>query len=161
MLPVVTAIQVATSPGQTYGVSVFNPHWRMSLSLSHSELSGAYMLGTLLASLPMTLVGAAMDRYGPRKTLAVVVALFGLVCAGVSQVNGLFTLFAAFLFLRMLGQGAMGLLAVNTLAMWFNRRLGFAGGISSLGFTVAMAAVPSSSGSAAAMTGQAPVRREG
>ena len=142
MLPVVTAIQVATSPGQTYGVSVFNPHWRTSLSLSHSELSGAYMLGTLLASLPMTLVGAVMDRYGPRRTLAVVAALFGLVCAGVSQVSGLFTLFVAFLFLRMLGQGAMGLLAANTLAMWFNRRLGFAGGISSLGFTAAMAAIP-------------------
>ncbi|MDP6778621.1 MAG: MFS transporter [Candidatus Latescibacteria bacterium] len=142
MLPVVTAIQVSTSPGQTYGVSVFNPHWRADLGLSHSELSGAYMLGTLLASLPMTYVGSLMDRYGSRKVLAAVVASFGLVCAGVSQVGGLVTLFVAFLLLRMLGQGAIGLLGMNTLAMWFNRRLGFASGISSLGFTAAMAAIP-------------------
>ncbi len=142
MLPVVMATGIATTPGQTYVIAVFNPYLRSSLSLSHSELSGAYMAGTLLAALPMTFVGVLMDRFGPRRTLAGVVILLGLVCAAASQATGLVTLFLAFLGLRMLGQGAMGLLGINTLALWFNRRLGFASGISGLGLMVALSLVP-------------------
>ena len=58
ILPVVLAIQVASSPGQTFGVSIFNPYIRAELGLSHSEISGAYMLGTLLAALSMGTVPA-------------------------------------------------------------------------------------------------------
>ena len=142
MLPIITLIQIATAPGQTFGVAVFNPYLSAALSLSSTELSGAYMAGTLLAALPMTWTGALMDRHGPRKTLVGVVLLFGLTCLGMSQVSGLFTLFLVFLCLRLLGQGAMGLLAGATLAMWFNRRLGLAGGISNLGAAAAMGATP-------------------
>jgi hypothetical protein len=44
MLPVVMITLVATSPGQTFGVSVFNPYIRRVLNLSHSEISGAYTI---------------------------------------------------------------------------------------------------------------------
>ena len=142
ILPVVLAIQVSSSPGQTFGVSIFNPYIRAELGLSHSEISGAYMLGTLLASLPMVYVGSLMDRHGPRRVLIGVVALFGLTCVGVSQVAGLFTVFVSFLFLRMLAQGSMGLLTSNSVAMWFNRRLGLAVGIVSTGSALAMGMVP-------------------
>ena len=87
------------------------------------------MVGTLLASLPMVYVGSLMDRYGPRRILLGVVVLFGLACVGMSRVSGLFTVFVSFLFLRMLGQGAMSMLAANSIALWFNRRLGLAIGI--------------------------------
>ena len=142
MLPVVFMIQVASSPGQTYGVSVFNPHIRRALDLSHSEISGAYMLGTFLASLPMIYVGALMDRFGPRRILTGVVLLFGLACVALSQATGLVTVFLSFLFLRMLGQGSIGLLTANTLAMWFNARLGLAAGLMSAVGAVAMGGIP-------------------
>lgn len=142
MVPIAMVVQIATSPGQTYGISLFNPYLREALSLSQSELSGAYMLGTLLASLPMTYVGHLMDRYGPRRTLTAVVILFGLACGGMMRVNGLVTLFVVFLFLRMLGQGSMGLLGTNAVALWFNRRLGLANGIMSLGMAASMGAMP-------------------
>ncbi|NKB68990.1 MAG: MFS transporter [Candidatus Latescibacteria bacterium] len=142
ILPVVLAIQVASSPGQTFGVSIFNPYIRAELGLSHSEISGAYMLGTLLASLPMVYVGSLMDRYGPRRVLAGVVTLFGITCLGVSQVDGLVTVFISFLFLRMLAQGSMGMLTSNAVAMWFNRRLGLAIGIVSTGSALSMGLVP-------------------
>ena len=142
MLPIVLSIQVASSPGQTFGVSVFNPYIRSELGLSHSQISGAYMLGTLLASIPMVYVGSLMDRYGPRRILAGVVTLFGLTCVGFSQASGLITVFLSFLFLRMLAQGSMGLLANNTMAMWFNRRLGLAVGIVSTGSALSMGLVP-------------------
>ncbi len=143
MLPIVLVIQVATSPGQTYGVSVFNPHIRNDLGLSQSEISGAYMCGTLLASLPMIYVGTLMDRYGPRRILTGVVILFSLTCGAMSHATGLVTLFLSFLFLRMLGQGSMGLLTANTMALWFNRKLGFAVGIVSVGSSLSMGIVPS------------------
>jgi len=142
MVPIAMVVQIATSPGQTYGISLFNPYLREALSLSQSELSGAYMLGTLLASLPMTYVGHLMDRYGPRRTLTAVTVLFGLACGGMMRVNGLVTLFVVFLFLRMLGQGSMGLLGTNAVALWFNRRLGLANGIMSLGMAASMGAMP-------------------
>jgi len=142
MLAVTTVTQVCTSPGQTYGVSAFNNSFRGSLGLSDTSLTGAYMLGTLLASLPMTYVGAMFDRYGGRRTLSGVVFLFGLTCIATSRVSGLVTLFLAFLFLRMCGQGAMGLIATNTDAMWFHRRLGTAVGIKRVVGSLLMGAIP-------------------
>ena len=116
MVPAVMLISICTSPGQTYGVAVFNPYLREALGLSNSELSGAYMAGTVLASLPLTYIGALMDRYGP--------------------------LFIAFFFLRLLGQGSMGMLARNALAMWFHKRLGFASGLANLGMAAAVGGMP-------------------
>jgi MFS family permease len=142
MLPVVMLISICTSPGQTFGISVFNPYIQQALNLSSSELSGAYMAGTMLASLPLIWVGALMDRYGPRRVLVGVVLLFGFTCMGMMQVSGLASLFVAFFFLRLLGQGSMSMLARNALAMWFERRLGFASGLSNIGMAVAVGAVP-------------------
>ena len=142
MLTVTTVTQICTSPGQTYGVSAFNSSFRESLGLSDTSLTGAYMLGTLLASLPMTYVGAMFDRYGGRRTLSGIVFVFGLTCIATSRVSGLVTLFLAFLFLRMCGQGAIGLVATNTDAMWFHRRLGTATGIKRVVGALLMGAIP-------------------
>jgi MFS family permease len=142
MLPAVMLVSICTSPGQTFGVSVFNPYIQESLGLSSSELSGAYMLGTMLASLPLFWVGALMDRHGPRRVLIGVVILFGLTCMGMRYVSGWASLFAIFFFLRFLGQGSMSMLARNALAMWFERRLGFASGLSNIGMAAAVGGVP-------------------
>jgi OFA family oxalate/formate antiporter-like MFS transporter len=142
MLPLAMAGVICTAPGQTYTVSVFNQSFRDTLGLSHTQLTGAYMLGTFLASLPLAYVGAMMDRLGPRRTKTVVVVLFGLACLGASQVQGLVSLFFAFFFLRLLGQGALGLISTNALAYWFNRRLGTVTGICNLGVAGAIAVVP-------------------
>ena len=142
MLPVTMLVLMATTPGQTFGVSTFNPYILREFGFTQSELSGAYMLGTMLASLPMIYVGALMDRYGPRRTLAGVVTLFGLACIGMSFTQGLVTVFVGFLFLRMLGQGAMSFLGANSLAMWFNRKLGFVSGLMNLGEAIAVGLFP-------------------
>ena len=142
MLSIAILGQISTSPGQTYGISVFNESFRHDLQLSHTQVTAAYMLGTLLASFPVWFVGALMDRYGIRRPMFFVVLLFGAACVLTSQVNSLFMLFCAFLFLRMLGQGALSLLSSNTLSMWFDTRLGTAAGIMSLGTASAFAVIP-------------------
>ncbi len=129
MLPIAMLAAIATSPGQTYGISIFNAYFRESLGLSHSQLTAAYMFGTLLASLPQSYIGSLTDRFGIRRVMFVVVVLFGLACVLMSQVLSLLMLFVAFFFLRMLGQGALSLMASNTVAMWFQAKLGTVAGI--------------------------------
>ena len=104
--------------------------------------TGAYMLGTLLAALPMTVIGALFAQYGGKRSLGAVVFVFGLACFATSRVTGVVTLFGCFLLLRMCGQGAMGLIAQNTDAMWFNNRLGTVTGIKRVGSAAAFGVVP-------------------
>jgi MFS family permease len=143
MLPLATLLHIGTSPGQTFGVSVFNPFIREALQLSHSQLSGTYLLASLTAAAPMPLIGWLIDRAGLRRTAFCVVVLLGLAGVTVSQANGLVTLFLGFLLLRTFGQGALTLIANNTLAMWFSRRLGLVSGVSGVGVSAAVAVIPS------------------
>ena len=142
MLPVAMLAMIATSPGQTFGVSIFNPSFRLALELSHSQLTGAYMVGTLLAALPQPYIGGLMDRFGIRRVMLIVVILLGLACIFMAQVQGLLMLFLAFFFLRVLGQGALGLMAINTLAMWFQVRLGTVAGMMNAAAAGAIALIP-------------------
>jgi MFS family permease len=142
MLPVAMALQVGTSPGQTYGVSVFNPFIREALGLSHSELTGSYLVASLLAAAPLPIVGWLIDRFGLRATALGVISLLGIACLAISGADGLIGLTLGFLLLRTFGQGSLTLIANNTLAMWFSRRLGTVSGLSGLGFSGAIAIVP-------------------
>ena len=64
MLPIAILAQAATAPGQTLGVSIFNPSFQGALGVSLSQLTGAYMVGTLIAAVPQPYIGGLMDRFG-------------------------------------------------------------------------------------------------
>jgi MFS family permease len=142
MLPIAMLAAIATSPGQTFGISIFNPSFRLALGLSHSQLTGAYMFGTLLAALPQPYIGSLMDRFGIRRVMCIIVILLGLACIFMSQVDNLLMLFLAFFLLRLLGQGALSLMANNTLAMWFQVRLGTVAGMMSAAVAGSIAVIP-------------------
>ncbi len=139
MLPIAMLAFALTLPGQTVGVSVFNTSFRETLDLSHTQLSGAYALGTLLASLPQAWIGSLMDRFGIRRVMLVIVVCFGLACIFISQAHNLAWLFLGFFGLRLFGQGALTMSASNSLGMWFRARLGIMQGV----FGLAMAATVS------------------
>lgn len=142
MLPIAMATLIASSPGQTFGVSIFNESIRESLALSHGQLAAAYMLGTLFGAVPISFIGRQMDRHGLRNTLLAVVTLFSIACWVTSVAQGWWSLFLAFGLLRMLGPGALSLLSSNTLPFWFERRLGMVEGLRNVGMAVAMASIP-------------------
>lgn len=142
IVPVSILGTFATSPGQTYMVSVFNPSFRDALSLSLSQLTGAYMLGTVLASIPQPYIGYWSDRVGIRRMLILVVVLFSLACVFIAQANSLFMLTLSFFFLRMFGQGALELLSTNMLPMWFRERLGRVSGIKNVVVRLLIGSVP-------------------
>ncbi|MGB2955893.1 MAG: MFS transporter [Anaerolineales bacterium] len=142
MVPVAVIAQAVTGVGQTYGVSVFNPSLLETLGISLSALTGAYMVGTLFASLPQTYIGYLMDRFGIRWVMTAVVILLGGACLFFSSVNSLWTLLLGFFLLRLLGQGGLSLLAGNIPAMWFREKLGLVTGIVSGGFSISIAVIP-------------------
>lgn len=134
--------QTVTGVGQTYGISVFNPSFRDALQISLSQLTGAYMVGTLLAAVPQPYVGSLMDRFGIRRTMTGVVILLGGACLLISRVGALWNLLLAFFLLRLLGQGALSLLSGNIPPMWFREKLGTVTGLVAAGFSVSLAVVP-------------------
>lgn len=142
MLPLAIMALIASSPGQTFGVSIFNEPMRIGLGLTHSQIAAAYMLGTLLGSVPIAWIGAQMDRHGLRRTMLAVVTCFCVACVLTAFVQSWLSLVAVFCMLRMLGPGALAFLSGNTLSFWFEKRLGMVEGIRQLGIAGAIAIVP-------------------
>jgi MFS family permease len=124
-----SAAVVLTAPGQTAAVSAFIEPMLGELGLSRTALSTAYLIGTLTGAAAMPLVGRALDRFGVRRTMAIVGAVFGAFLIGLSTVSGIFGVTAGFVGIRMAGQGALGLTATTATALWFTRRRGIAVGI--------------------------------
>lgn len=142
MLPLATLVMVCTAPGQTFGLTYFNPHFQQEFNLTKTGLSSIYLVATLLASFLIPLVGHLADRHGLRRTILAVVAAMAIICAACSQIAGSVTLFLAFLALRITGPGSMTLLATNTLATWFDRRLGKISGYTQIAMAVAIYYMP-------------------
>ena len=142
MVPLAMLILAATTPGQTFGVSFFNEYFRAVCGLSSTGIASVYLVATVLASLALPYLGGVADRIGLRRAVLGTVAAMALVCLFGSTVSNTVMLFVLFLLLRMLGPGYLSLLANNTLANWFDRRLGVASGVMQFGMAVSFGLVP-------------------
>ncbi|MBB1259365.1 MFS transporter [Streptomyces sp. OF8] len=131
-----------TAPGQTAGVSVLLDPMIEDLGIGRTQVSTAYLVGTLCGASAMPFVGRAVDRYGPRRVMLAVAAVFGTVLLALSFVSGIIGLTAGFVGIRMAGQGALGLVATTTVAYWFHRRRGLALGITSAVGTAGISLAP-------------------
>jgi MFS family permease len=118
-----------TGPGQTVGVSAFVDPMIEGLELTRSQVSGAYLVGTLTGALAMPRVGSVLDSRGTRFAMTVVGGLFGVVLAAMAGVQGLVTLAIGFAGIRMLGQGGLTLISTTSVSYWFERRRGLAVGL--------------------------------
>ncbi len=119
----------ATAPGQTAAVSVFIDPMIAELGISRSAVSTGYLIGTLSGAAAMPFVGRALDRFGARRVMVSVAAVFAIALVGLSAVSGIVGLTAGFVVIRMAGQGALNLAATTVVALWFHRRRGTAIGI--------------------------------
>lgn len=115
-----------TGPGQTIGVSVFIDHFAADLDLEKSWITAGYLVGTLSGSLALPTVGRLVDRFGVRRSMTLIAALFSLALAAMSGVQGIVSLTAGFVFIRMLGQGSLSLVSMMSIQLWFERRRGTA-----------------------------------
>lgn len=131
-----------TGPGQTIGVSVFIDHLVDDLSLSRSQVSTAYLIGTLTGAVLLPSVGKFIDRRGVRVAQVLIGLLFGLALVNMSFVNGLVWLTIGFAGIRFLGQGSLSLVSTVTVQLRFTRTRGTAIGIFTTASAGLMALVP-------------------
>jgi len=131
-----------TGPGQTIGVSVFIDHFVDDLSLSRSQVSTAYLIGTLAGAALLPSVGKFIDRRGVRVSQVIIGLLFGLALVNMSFVNGIIWLAIGFGGIRFLGQGSLSLVSTVTVQLRFNRTRGTALGIFTTASAGVMALVP-------------------
>lgn len=121
---------IMTSPGQTYGVSIFIEHFIADLGISRSMVSTYYAIGTLIGAAALPFVGRRIDQLGPRVVVVAVATLFGLACIFMGVVSSGLLLLIGFVLIRMLGQGSLGLVSTNVINQWWMRRRGTVMGIS-------------------------------
>ena len=142
MLGVAALGMFASGPGQSHIFSVFILPIGQDLGLSHTSVSSAYALATLVAAFGLPWVGRLVDRHGVRPVLLSVAVLLGFAAMAFGTVTGMATLALGFAALRFLGQGSLMLCSANLVAQWFDRKRGFALSLMGLGFSLTMAAHP-------------------
>lgn len=137
-----TVAMALTIPGQTAGLSLFIDALIADLGLSRSTISLGYTAATVLASFMLPWVGRRIDEHGPRRAIVVIGVLFSLACLWMGLVGGLITLFVGFVLLRGLGPGALSLVSLHAVNIWFVRRRGTAVGWMYVGLAIATAVFP-------------------
>ena len=131
-----------TGPGQTIGVSVFIDHFIEDLAISRSEVSTAYLIGTLAAALVLPTIGNRIDKVGVRRAMTMIAIAFGIALVGMAGVNGLVALVVGFFAIRLFGQGSLSLASTLAVTHWFDRKRGLALGIMATAMSILMALVP-------------------
>ncbi len=148
-------------PGQTMGMAVFTDAFIDVLGLSRTQLSMAYLFGTMGSAFFLTRAGRWYDRFGGRLMISIsslalglmvfyisiadwlsagLVQWFPMTIAGVSIMPFLL-IFAGYFGVRFFGQGVLTSCSRNVLMMWFVKRRGLVSGLRgicvSIGFSLA------------------------
>ncbi len=140
------------------GMAVFSDEFIRVFGLTRTELSSAYLFGTLGSALLLTRAGRWYDRYGARVMLVGASVILGatlLLISGLDRLSeeistglGLPLAWVSFPLIlmgyfgvRLSGQGVLTSASRNVLLVWFERRRGFVTGLRgvfvSLGFSLA------------------------
>lgn len=144
---------LASIPGQTMGMAVFTDPLIQALGLTRTELSLAYLFGTMVSSVFLTQAGRWYDRYGGRIMVTVSSFLLAIVVMYISTIDlvldrvgdttalAFVMIFLGYFGVRFFGQGILTSCSRNILLTWFVRRRGLVSGIRgvvvSFGFSVA------------------------
>ena len=145
-------------PGQTMGMAVFADSFIESFGLTRTQLSTAYLFGTMGSAFFLTRAGRWYDQLGARFMIVASSVVLGTTLIYISQIdhiarglNSLFgmsaggVLFALILLgffgVRFSGQGVLTSASRNVLLVWFDKRRGIVSGVRgvfvSLGFSIA------------------------
>jgi len=142
-------------PGQTIGVSAFSDPLMEAVHLTRSQLSLAYLIGTVASSLVLTPAGKMYDLYGSRVMAIASAAVMGCILIFLSYTGRIIdhlhlsaaqamamTAFGFFV-LRFSGQGVLTMTCRNMAMKWFDHFRGLVNGLQgplvALGFSMAPA----------------------
>ncbi|MCX2983165.1 MFS transporter [Halieaceae bacterium IMCC14734] len=140
-------------PGQTMGMAVFTDALIDALGLTRTQLSMAYLIGTVGSALLLTRAGRWYDRWGGRTmttlaSLALALMLIYIAATawlsealGGSAPVGFILIMIGYFGVRFFGQGVLTSASRNVLLVWFEKRRGLVSSVRgifvSLGFSLA------------------------
>jgi MFS family permease len=125
-----------SSPGQSFALSLYIDHLIEDVGFTRVALSSLYAAATLSAALALPLLGSIADRTTARRFMVAVLLGMGAALLLLSRASGPVTVGLAFIALRMLGQGAVGLGTLTATVRWFLRYRGRALAIVALGYAL-------------------------
>ncbi len=143
-------------PGQTMGMGVFTESFMDAFGLTRTQLSSAYLFGTLGSAVLLTWAGRLFDKHGARTMLVgssvglglviLLISSFDLVLSWLPSSLGANVLAfggiaLCYFGVRFFGQGVLTSASRNVLLLWFEQRRGLVSGVRgvfvSLGFSLA------------------------
>lgn len=140
-------------PGQTMGMAVFTDPFIEAFGLTRTQLSIAYLFGTIGSSLFLTQAGRWYDRFGGRIMISLSAFALGVMVLYISSIDLLadffggsslltfFLILFGFFGVRFFGQGVLTSCSRNVLLLWFVKRRGLVSGVRSVfvsfGFSLA------------------------
>lgn len=139
---VLIAFLVLSTYGIFFSYGVFFRPMMTDLGWSRAETSFAftiYMVVYTFCSIPM---GWLFDRYGPRLPLYLAAVLIGIGFSLGSVVNHLWQLWLFFGIIGGVGFGAIYVVPVSNIVMWFQQKRGLAVGLTVAGIGGGIAAIP-------------------
>ncbi len=150
---------VMSIPGQTMGMGVFTDHFIDAFGLSRTELSVAYLFGTISSAVLLTRAGRFYDETGARLSIvasSIGLGLFLCFIAGVDRLASFIgditnipmvavtlpLILFGYFGVRFTGQGVLTNSSRNILLVWFEKRRGLVVGIRSVVVTFAFSIAP-------------------
>ena len=128
--------------GQTFFISLFNPHLREAFALSHGEIGGLYFAGTVLSAIALIWFGKLIDQTNLRIYTGLVTVGLAAACLSMSMVNSSATLILSFFLLRLFGQGLSGHTGITTASRVGVEYRGRSVSLSGLGYSAAEIILP-------------------
>jgi len=119
-----------------YSFSLFVTSLQADLGWSRSEVMVAWSISFLVMGAASPFVGRIVDRYGPRKIIAIGAFIGGLGFIPLSFMDSLWHFYAGYAVIG-IGMAAMGTVSTSAVVSnWFQRKRGLAVGIMSAGIGV-------------------------
>lgn len=136
------SINLTSSYGQTYFISIFAADIRAEFGLSHGSWGAIYSIGTTASAIVMVWAGVLTDHFRVRVLAPVILTGLAVACLTMSAVPSVTLLVVVIFLLRFTGQGMTSQIAMVAMARWFQATRGRALSIASLGFAVGQAILP-------------------
>jgi MFS family permease len=130
---VATVGKIMSSPGQSPCIGVMIECIMSNLQLSRSTISALYLVATCASAASLPQVGQLVDRVGVQRFVALNALLLGGACALFASCTSSLMLLLCFYLLRLLGQGAIFLVSVTAINLWWVKRRGLMMGIAGAG----------------------------
>ncbi len=145
---------ICSIPGQTIGLAVFTDSLIDVLGLSRTELSIAYLVGTVSSSLFLARAGRWYDVWGGRVMIPIASVCLSLMILFVSFVDlisssigtsswiSFCSILLGYAGVRFFGQGVLTRCSRNLLLLWFVRKRGLVCGLRNLFVTLIFSTAP-------------------